>query len=108
LLDACEARGVSVLAAAPFNSGLLSRPWPPDGAHFDYGPAPNDVLARARALASVCERHGVQLPHAAMQFPLRSPAAASVVAGMRTGTHARTDIAWVTESLPDDLWADLG
>ncbi len=108
LLDACEARDVSVLAAAPFNSGLLSRPWPPDGAHFDYGPAPDDVLARARALASVCERHGVQLPHAAMQFPLRRPAVASVVAGMRTRTHARTDIAWATESLPDDLWADLG
>lgn len=107
LLDACEARDVSVLAAAPFNSGLLSRPWPPDGAHFDYGPAPADVLARARALASACERHGVQLPHAAMQFPLRRPGVASVVAGMRTGAHARTDVAWATEPLPADLWADL-
>jgi D-threo-aldose 1-dehydrogenase len=97
-----------VLAAAPFNSGLLSRPWPPDGAHFDYGPAPAGVLARARALASACERHGVQLPHAAMRFPLRTPAVASVVAGMRTGAHARTGIAWATEPLPADLWADLG
>jgi D-threo-aldose 1-dehydrogenase len=50
----------------------------------------------------------VQLPHAAMRFPLRTPAVASVVAGMRTGAHARTGIAWATEPLPADLWADLG
>ncbi len=36
LLDECAARGVAVVAAAPFNSGLLARAWPPDGAYFDY------------------------------------------------------------------------
>jgi D-threo-aldose 1-dehydrogenase len=30
LLEECVARGVAVVAAAPFNSGLLARPWPPD------------------------------------------------------------------------------
>ncbi len=77
LLDECAARGVAVVAAAPFNSGLLARPWPPDGAHFDYGPAAPGVLARARALAGICERHGVSLPDAAVQFPLRHPAVVS-------------------------------
>lgn len=48
LLDECAARGVAVVAAAPFNSGLLARAWPPDGASFDYGPAGPEVLARAR------------------------------------------------------------
>ena len=28
LLEDCRARNVSVVAAAPFNSGLLARPWP--------------------------------------------------------------------------------
>ncbi len=107
LVETCAARGVSVLAAAPFNSGLLAKPWPRDGALFDYTPAPADVLARARALAEACERHGVQLPHAAMQFPLRQPAVASVVAGMRTGAHVRTNIGWATERPPARLWADL-
>ena len=108
LLAACEQRGVSVLAAAPFNSGLLSRPWPPDGVLFDYAPAPADVLARARELAEVCRRHGVQLPHAAMQFPLRQPAVAAVVAGMRTPSHVRANVAWAGEAPPTQLWADLG
>ena len=101
-------RGVSVLAAAPFNSGLLAHPWPPDGVAFDYAPAPADVLARARELAEVCERHGAQLPHAAMRFPLRRPAVASVVAGMRTPNHVRANVAWAGEEPPAQLWADLG
>lgn len=62
LLDACAGRGVSVVAAAPFNSGLLSRPRPPDDAFFDYGPAPEAMLLRARRLAEVCARHGTVLP----------------------------------------------
>jgi D-threo-aldose 1-dehydrogenase len=107
LLAACAERGVSVLAAAPFNSGLLAQPWPPDGVYFDYGPAPADVLARARALAGICERHSVSLPHAAMRFPLRSPEVASVVAGTRTASHARRALDWVGSPLPEQLWHDL-
>ncbi|MGH3716170.1 MAG: aldo/keto reductase, partial [Micromonosporaceae bacterium] len=44
LLDLCAVRGVSVLAAAPFNSGLLARPEPSGAGHFDYAaPAPELV-----------------------------------------------------------------
>jgi D-threo-aldose 1-dehydrogenase len=73
LLAECEDRGVSVVAAAPFNSGVLARPWPPADAHYDYGRAPAAVLAHARELARACEHHDSTLPHAAMQFPLRYP-----------------------------------
>jgi D-threo-aldose 1-dehydrogenase len=104
LMDACLHRGISVFAAAPFNSGLLSRTWPADGAFFDYGPAPEDVLRLARALAAECQRWGVTLPHAAMQFPLQHPAVASVVAGIRTPAQAAGDVAWATSELPEAAW----
>jgi D-threo-aldose 1-dehydrogenase len=108
LLEACVQRGVSVVAAAPFNSGLLAAPWPADGAYFDYAPASDDVLARARSLAEICRRFGTTLPHAAVQFPLRHPAVASVVAGVRTAAEACANARWATSELPEDLWAALG
>jgi D-threo-aldose 1-dehydrogenase len=108
LLEACVQRGVSVVAAAPFNSGLLAAPWPADGAYFDYAPASDDVLARARSLAEICRRFGTTLPHAAVQFPLRHPAVASVVAGVRTAAQAGADARWATSELPEELWAALG
>jgi D-threo-aldose 1-dehydrogenase len=107
LLDECAARGVAVVAAAPFNSGLLARAWPPDGAYFDYGPAAPEVLAQARALAGVCERYGVSLPDAAVQFPLRHPAVVSVVSGMRSGEQVASTLARFATVVPDEAWTEL-
>jgi len=107
LLAECAARGVAVVAAAPYNSGLLAQPWPPDDAHFNYGPAGPALLARARALAEVCARHGVDLPTAAAQFPLRHPAVATVVSGMRTAGQVDTTLTRLTTPVPDALWAEV-
>ncbi|MEU3983601.1 aldo/keto reductase [Streptomyces sp. NPDC026672] len=107
LLDACAARGVSVVAAAPFNSGLLSSAWPAEGAYVDYRPASPAELARARALADVCRRHGTVLPHAAVRFPLRDPAVACVVAGFRTPQEATSAARWAEHDLTPDAWRAL-
>lgn len=107
LLDLCVRRDIAVVAAAPFNSGLLSMPWPPDDASYDYGPAPETLLRRARTLAEACRRHGTVLPHAAIRFPLRHPAVSSVVAGARTATEVRSAAGWASSDLAPDAWADL-
>jgi D-threo-aldose 1-dehydrogenase len=107
LLDECAARGVAVVAAAPFNSGLLARPWPAEGASFDYGPARPAVLDRARALARVCGQHGVPLPAAALQFPLRHPAVVSVVAGLRTAAEVASALEGFQTVISDEAWRQL-
>lgn len=107
LLAECERRKVSVVAAAPFNSGLLARPWPPDGANFDYAPAPAGLLAQARSMATVCQAHGTTLPEVAMQFPLRHPAVASVVAGTRTSAQAAANSGFMRAKIPEAVWPAL-
>lgn len=107
LLPACAERGVSVLAASVFNSGLLATPRPAPGARFDYAPASQEILRRANAIADVCEAHGVTLPQAAMAFPLRHPAVAGVVVGMRTAEEVRGNLASFTAGVPDTLWPAL-
>ncbi|MFJ4788780.1 aldo/keto reductase [Streptomyces sp. NPDC088794] len=107
LLDACAARGVSLVAAAPFNSGLLSRPYPAADATFDYGPVPEQVLQRVHCLAEACARHRTVLPHAALRFPLRSPEVACVVAGFRSADEVRAAARWTGVDLTDETWADL-
>jgi D-threo-aldose 1-dehydrogenase len=107
LLAECERRKVSVVAAAPFNSGLLARPWPPDGANFDYAPAPPGLLAQARSMATVCQEHGTTLPEVAMQFPLHHPAVASVVAGTRTSAQAVANSGFMRAKIPEAVWPAL-
>ncbi len=105
LLPACEARGVAVLVAGVMNSGVLAAPR--SDARFDYMPAPPDVVARAEALAAACDRHGVPLRAAAMQFPLAHPAVVGLVAGVRTPTHLDEYPALLGQQIPPALWDDL-
>jgi D-threo-aldose 1-dehydrogenase len=107
LLNECAARGVAVVAAAPYNSGLLAQAEPPDDATFNYGPAGPELVARARALAGVCTRHGVTLPDAAVQFPLRHPAVVSVVCGLRDGKQVDAALARFATVVPHDAWTEL-
>lgn len=107
LLPAASERGVSIIAAAVFNSGLLARDRPPAGATYNYSPASEALLARVNALADVCEAHGVPLPAAALQFALGHPAVATVCTGARSAEQVRRNVALAELSIPDQLWADL-
>jgi D-threo-aldose 1-dehydrogenase len=107
LLPLALERGVAVVAAGVYNSGLLSREQVSDGARFDYQPAPEAELGTARALAALCRVHGVSLPAAAAQFPGRHPAVASVVIGMRTAPQVTETVERLSAPIPDSLWAEL-
>jgi D-threo-aldose 1-dehydrogenase len=105
LLPLCADRGVSVIAAGVFNSGLLADPRP--GASFDYAPAPPEVLERALTLRSVCEAHGVPLRAAAVQFPLTHPAVACVLVGARSAAEVEDAVRMAAVPVPEALWRDL-
>jgi D-threo-aldose 1-dehydrogenase len=105
LLDACAERGVQVLAAGVFNSGILATAEP--SGTYDYAPAPAPLLERATRIAKTCERHGVTLPQAAMAFPSRHPAISSIVLGARAPEEVTANAALWSRPVPEDLWTDL-
>jgi aryl-alcohol dehydrogenase-like predicted oxidoreductase len=105
LFPACQRRGVAVLAAGVFNSGILADPRP--GATYDYAPAPAGLLDRAQRIGTVCARYGVPIGAAAIQFVLRHPAVTAVVVGARTATEVIEDVTYLTASVPAELFAEL-
>jgi aryl-alcohol dehydrogenase-like predicted oxidoreductase len=105
LFPLCLRRGVAVLAGGVFNSGILADP--ADGARYDYAPAPPAVLARARRLRDACARYGVPLAAAALQFTLRHPAVNAAVVGARTPAEIRSDVSYLSQAIPDALWAEV-
>jgi D-threo-aldose 1-dehydrogenase len=107
LLPVALERGVGVVAAGVYNSGLLGRAVVPDDAHYEYQAAPAELLARARAIAELCGAHGVTLPDAAVQFPLRHPAVVSAVLGARNGEQMQGGLDRDSVPIPDALWRDL-
>jgi D-threo-aldose 1-dehydrogenase len=105
LLPLCVERGVGVVAVGVYNSGLLATEVP--GGTFNYQPASNDVVARARRLAQLCADFDVALPTAALQFPLRHPAVVAELIAMSSADHLRETMARFAVEVPEQLWARL-
>jgi D-threo-aldose 1-dehydrogenase len=102
LLPLCEEKGITVIAGGVFNSGVIV-----GGTTFDYRTAAPEVVARVARLREACERHDVPLPAAAVQFPLRHPAVATVLIGCRTPTEVAEDVRLSALAVPDTLWDEL-
>ena len=108
LLDRCRERGVSVIAAGPYNTGLLAGGSQRLGAmRYDYGTAPSDVLDRLASLEALCARHRVPLAAAALQFGLAPPAVASVLPGVAGAARVSETKVLATMSIPPAFWVDL-
>jgi D-threo-aldose 1-dehydrogenase len=107
LLPQAADRGVGVVAAAVYNSGLLSQPEVPADARYNYGGAPPDVIERARAIVSICRSHGITLPDAAVQYPLLRPEVVSVVLGCRTAGHVQSNTDRYATTVPAAFWDEL-
>ena len=107
LLPVCEERGMKIVAAGVFNSGLLARAGPRRGAKYDYADAPDDVLRRAERVDEICNAHEVELPAAALAFPLAHPVVASVCVGARSREQIERNVALYRSGVPDDLWGEL-
>jgi D-threo-aldose 1-dehydrogenase len=103
LLPLCLSRNVSVLAAAPFDSGILAT-GAIAGATYDYSPADETTLSRVRSIETLCAQFNVPLAAAALQFPLRYPAVASVVTGMRDAKEVAANLALLREWIPGSFW----
>lgn len=107
LLPECRRRDVDVVVAGAFNSGLLSTSNPGPGARYEYGDAPPEMIEKARQLAAICAEHEVELPVAALQFPLRERVVRSVVIGAAEPDHVRENVRRVSEPVPEELWEHL-
>lgn len=105
LLPVCSEKGISIIAAGVFNSGILADPSP--GTHYNYQSPPAHLMEKAQRLRGVCERHGVPLRAAAIQFPLGHPAVQTVVVGCRSVDQLEDSIRMFETEIPPELWDDL-
>jgi D-threo-aldose 1-dehydrogenase len=105
LLPAALARGVDVIAAGVFNSGILANPG--EGAMYNYSPADAEILRRAQVMKALLADFGIPITQAALQFPLRHPAVKAVLVGCRSGHEVRSNIESFNQEIPEDAWSAL-
>jgi D-threo-aldose 1-dehydrogenase len=105
LLPLCEKKKTSLVVGGVFNSGILAT-GPVEGSHFDYMPATPDVLDKVRAMEAIARSEGLPLAAPAIQFPLQSPAVASVLLGTAKPSSLIRNMEFTERRLqPDDFTA---
>ena len=94
--------GTSIVIGGPLNSGILA-----GRDAWNYALAPPEIVARVKAIRAVCDRHGVPLAAAALQFPLAHPAVAAIIPGPRSVAEFAANLELLRHPIPAALWPDL-
>jgi D-threo-aldose 1-dehydrogenase len=106
LLDVAAERGVALLNAAPYGSGILAK-GPDAYPRYEYQEASEELVERARAMQEACREFGVPLAAAALQFSMRDPRVASTIVGMTRPERVEQTLDLAAEPVPRELWERL-
>ena len=99
-------RGVAVVNAAVLGGGILAV-GTARSTRYGYREASPDTLTAIAAIEGVCQRHGVPLAAAAMQFSLRDERINSTLVGFSRQERVDETIRLAEWPIPDELWSDV-
>jgi D-threo-aldose 1-dehydrogenase len=106
LMDYAYERGIAVLNAAPYSSGILAKgsdTYP----RYVYQHASPAVLDRLRKIENLCARYSVPTGAAALQFSMRDRRVTSTICGISNMKRIKETMEWAVHPIPDALWAEL-
>jgi D-threo-aldose 1-dehydrogenase len=106
LIEMAAERGMAVLNAAPYGSGLLAR-GPEAYPRYAYQPAAPHILDRARQFAAIAGRYDVPLAAVALQFSTRDPRMTATIVGMSRPERVAATIRHLTTPIPEALWEEI-
>jgi D-threo-aldose 1-dehydrogenase len=106
MFDLAQSRGIAVLNAAPYASGVLAKGssvYP----RYAYQDASAEMLDPVRRIEAICARHGVPLGAAALQFSLLDPRITSTICGVTRAERIQETLDWARFPIPEAAWAEL-
>jgi D-threo-aldose 1-dehydrogenase len=106
LLDLAARRGLAVVNAAPYGSGILAK-GPEAYPRYAYQEAPAEMIDRVRRMDEICRRYEVPLAAAALQFSLRDRRILSTIVGMSRPERIAQTLELARHPIPDALWPEL-
>lgn len=94
---------VGLIAAAPFNAGLLS-----GKDRYNYsGDMPEEKVKKLEGIKKIAKQHGVDLSTAAIQFSYAPKIVNTVLAGASKPAQVRENARAFEVKIPTEFWKDL-
>jgi D-threo-aldose 1-dehydrogenase len=106
MIDFAHAKGIAVLNAAPYGSGILAK-GSGQYARYAYQDATGDLLSPIHRVEEVCRQHNVPLGAVALQFSLRDERITSTICGVTRPERVAQTLEWARWPIPDRVWSEL-
>ena len=106
MMRLAEARGISVLNAAPYAGGVFAK-GAANHARYVYQEADEAMLAPVRKIEAVCAEHNVPPGALALQFSMRDPRVASTIIGVSKPERVQQTLDWARLPIADAVWEEV-
>jgi D-threo-aldose 1-dehydrogenase len=106
LIAAAAARGMAILNAAPYGSGVLVK-GPDAYPRYAYQQVSDAMSDRIRRFQEIADRFGVPLAAVALQFSTRDPRMTATIVGMSRPERITDTLGYLTTPIPDALWDEV-
>jgi D-threo-aldose 1-dehydrogenase len=107
LYDLCYERGIALLPASIYNSGILATGTQVPRPTYNHGQASPQIMDKVRTLEMLCAEAHVSLHTAATHFPLQHPATTALVVGFQHQDEVRACLQVLNTPIPADFWQRL-
>jgi D-threo-aldose 1-dehydrogenase len=106
MIDYARSKGVAVLNAAPYASGVLAKGterYP----RVAYQEASASALSPIRQIEAICAKYGVPPGAAALQFSMRDDRIASTICGVSKPERIQQTLEWAAWPIEEIVWSEL-
>ena len=98
LLPLASSKGIGIISASPFSSGLLTSRGAPD-----WHPANEQQRAVFKAAASYCSSRGTSIEKLAFQFATSHPKVTTAMFSSANPVSVRRNVEWASEAMDESL-----
>jgi D-threo-aldose 1-dehydrogenase len=106
MIDFAVGKGVAVLNAAPYASGVLAK-GTESYKRYVYQEATKAQLTPVKRVEAVCRNYDIPPGAAALQFSLRDPRITATICGVTRPERVQQTLDWAAWPIPDEAWAEL-
>jgi D-threo-aldose 1-dehydrogenase len=106
MIEFASKKGMGVLNAAPFGSGILAK-GSGSGARHAYQDTNEGLKAEVRKIEDICRRYDVPMGAVALQFSMRDPRITSTITGVSKPNRIQQALDWANVKMPDALWSEV-
>ena len=107
LLALCHEHEVGIVNVGVFNSGALAAARPSRDLNFEYAPISAERLAQLERIHEVCDRFGVRVADAALQYSEQFAAVVNVSVGASAPRQIRRSLEGMRTPIDPALWSAL-